>query len=151
MHFWHNEVLFDVMTHILTSQRTSWRTFWYYNILVMTYFVDLMNKQYSLRKSKYCNINFWHPLNSYIYIYWGGLCKIWHSLNTCFLYNLFIPANSDIDVICILPTFIPSNRGGHNQSISVYMINIPLPLYLSAHPTQRTAHSTQRTALIQPS
>ena len=50
--FWHNEVLLDVMAYLLTSQRTSWCTFWYYNVLVMTYFVDLMNKQYSSREGK---------------------------------------------------------------------------------------------------
>ena len=45
-------VLFDVMAYLLTSQRTSWRTFWYYNIFsdVMTHFVDLMNKQYSFKR-----------------------------------------------------------------------------------------------------
>ena len=27
MHFWHSEVLFDVMAYLLTSQRTSGRNF----------------------------------------------------------------------------------------------------------------------------
>ena len=31
------------------------------------------------------------------------------------------------------------------------MIDMQLPLYQTAHPTQRTAHSPQRTELIQPS
>ena len=52
MHFVHNKVLFDVMVYPLTSQRTSWCTLWYISILVMTYFVDLINKQYSLREGK---------------------------------------------------------------------------------------------------
>ena len=53
-------------SYLLTSQRTSWRTFWYDNILsdVMAYFVDLMNEQYSEGKSYL----FWHRLNSFIYI-----------------------------------------------------------------------------------
>ena len=50
MHFWHNEVIFDVMAYVLTSQRISWCTFWYYNI------IDLMNKQYYLTLPRFIYI-----------------------------------------------------------------------------------------------
>ena len=39
------------MEQLLTSQRTSWRTFCDISD-VIAYFVNLMNKQYSLREDK---------------------------------------------------------------------------------------------------
>ena len=111
----------------LTSQRTSGRTFWYYHIIsdVMTYFVDLMNKQYSLKKAN--NINFWHPLNLFIYILTRALAYL--AISEYWFIWFAIKSSCVCMCVraCVYYKYVSDNGIGRLQ-ISQWIIILQIPL-----------------------
>ena len=112
------------MAYFLTWQ--PWRTFWYYNILsdVITYFVDLMNKQYSLREGIYY---YFLTRPKFIYIHTDdGLARfgiIW-ILVICYIYYLLSYICTCMYCGVITPTyFIDVSQHIHNNLLCIYATN----------------------------